>query len=157
MADTVAAPAPAAAEPTRGRKRLLLVVVVALAAIAAGTVAARMVLAPSEAAADVPAAPVEGDVVTIGQMTTSLAGPGTHYARVDLAAVLEASADATTVEERFPLLRDRALSVLMGFDAERLRTVKGADALRAKLTEQAQQVWQDDEVVRIVLTDLLVQ
>lgn len=158
MADTLAVPLPteAAESSGSGGKRTRLIIAVVVLALAA--VAAKMFLLPGAAAeSGPPPAPEEGAVVTIGQMTTSLAGGGSHYARVELAAVADAATDATALEERFPLMRDQALTVLMGFSAEELRTVEGADALRAALTERAQEVWEEGEVLRIVLTDLLVQ
>ncbi len=155
MADTVAVPAPA---PVADKKRRLPLLIVAVVVLVGAGVAGKMFLLPApEAEAGASVEPEEGAVVTIGQMTTSLAGGGTHYARVDLAAVTNAAADPATLEERFPLMRDQALDVLMGFSADELRTVEGADALRAALTERAQEVWEDEEVLRIVLTDLLVQ
>ena len=158
MADTRAVPLPteadASADAKGGKRKLVVVAVVVLAVVA---VVAKMFLLPSGAADGPPPPPEEGTVVTIGQMTTSLAGGGTHYARVEIAAVANAAADATALEERFPLMRDEALSVLMGFTPDQLRTVEGADALRAALTDAAQEVWEDDQVLRIVLTDLLVQ
>lgn len=155
MADTLAVPLPTD-DSEKGSRRTLVIVVVVVLVLAA--VAAKALLFPGSAAdAGPPATPVEGEVVTIGQMTTSLAGGGTHYARVELAAVANAAADAAGLEDRFPLMRDQALTVLMGFTADQLRTVEGADALRVALTERAQQVWEDDQVLRIVLTDLLVQ
>lgn len=154
MADTVAVPAPATSS-SGGRLKLVLALV---AVLALGAVGAKVFLLPtSEPAAAEPAAPEEGPVVAVGQMTTSLAGGGTHYVRVDLAAVTDAAADASALEDRFPLMRDEALDVLMAFTPEQLRTVEGADELRDALTERAQQVWEDGEVLRIVLTDLLVQ
>ena len=157
MADTAAVPAPTAADASSGGRLKLVLALVAVLALAA--VGAKMFLfAPADAPEATPAAaPEEGPVVAIGQMTTSLAGTGAHYVRVDLAAVTAADADSSTLEDRFPLMRDEALDVLMGFTPEQLRTVAGADELRAALTERAQSVWADGEVLRVVLTDLLVQ
>ena len=154
MADTAAVPAPTASG-AGGRVKLL---VVALVVLAGAGVGAKTFLLPAPAADEgAPAVVEEGPVVTIGQMTTSLAGEGTHYARVDLAAVTNAAADPASLEERFPLMRDEALDVLMGFSAQDLRTVEGADRLRTALTARAQEVWEDEQVLRVVLTDLLVQ
>ncbi len=149
----VAAEAPAAAG---SKKKLVIGVVLGLVVAAA----AYMFLMGGGGAADViaePTAPEEGAVVTVGQMTTSLAGPGTHFVRVEIGAVLNATTAEADVEAAFPLLRDAALSVLMGFDADTLRSVAGADTLRTELTAAAQEIWEDEEVLRIVLTDLLVQ
>lgn len=155
MADTLAVPMPADAPSRGGRLKVVLAGVAVLALLA---IAAKTFLLPGAAAEPgPPPPPEEGQVVTIGQMTTSLAGGGTHYARVELAAVANATADAAGLEARFPLMRDQALTVLMGFTADQLRSVEGADALRDALTERAQVVWEDDQVLRIVLTDLLVQ
>lgn len=156
MADTVAVPAPAPADAAPGRRRKLVMVVLAVVGLTVAAVVVRTFLL-SPPAEDAPApAPEEGAVVTIGEMTASLAGGG-NYARVELAAVANAEVDAGSLEARFPLMRDQALSVLMGFSAERLRTVEGADELRSALTERAQVVWEDQQVLRVVLTDLLVQ
>lgn len=159
MADTlaVAAPAEEEAEETKKGGKLKLIII-AVVAIALGGVAAKMfLLSPAPVDEGPPPPPEEGAVVTIGQMTTSLAGEGNSYARVELAAVTNAEADATMLEEKFPLMRDEALTVLMGFSAQQLKTVEGADQLRAALSERAQEVWDEEEVLRIVLTDLLVQ
>ena len=156
MADAVAVAAPVVeATDGRGKKKKVLVLAVVLIAVAA--VAIKMFVLPGAAEAGPPPPPEEGEVVTVGQMTTSLAGGGTHYARVEIAAVTNAAADATALEGDFPLMRDQALTVIMGFTAEQLRTVEGADQLRDALTQKAQTVWEDDQVLRIVLTDLLVQ
>ena len=156
MADAVAVADPVAeATDGRGKKKKMVVLAAVLVAVAA--VAIKMFVLTGEAEAGPPQPPEEGAIVSIGQMTTSLAGGGTHYARVDIAAVTNAAADPTALEEDFPLMRDQALTVIMGFTAEQLRTVEGADQLRDALTEKAQTVWEDDQVLRVVLTDLLVQ
>lgn len=158
MADTATVPPPVAEEaPPKGRKKLRLVVVVLLVLLAGAAGLKMTVLSPSEAATEEEVVPEEGEIVAIGEMTTSLAGGGSHYVRVQLAAVLNATADATAAEGRFPLMRDRALGVLMAFTADELRTVEGAERLRTTLTREAQTVWEDEQVLRIVLTDLLVQ
>lgn len=157
MADTATVPPPVDEEaPPTGRKKVRLIAVLLVVALVGAAGVKVTLLSPSEAAAE-DLVPEEGEIVTIGEMTTSLAGPGSHYVRVQLAAVLNASADAAVAEERFPLMRDRALGVLMAFTPEDLRTVEGAERLRSILTEEAQSVWDDDQVLRIVLTDLLVQ
>lgn len=157
MADTATVPPPVADEaPPKGRRKLRLIVVL-LVVVLVGAAGVKVTLfSPSEAAAE-DLVPEEGEIVAIGEMTTSLAGPGSHYVRVQLAAVLNTSADAAVAEERFPLMRDRALGVLMAFTPEDLRTVEGAERLRSTLTEEAQTIWDEDQVLRIVLTDLLVQ
>jgi flagellar basal body-associated protein FliL len=150
----------AAAEtaPSRTRRRWLVPVLVLLVA---GGAAAAFALGPwGDGAADEPEVPVvlhDGDVVVVGSMTTSLGGDTRAYARVELAVVLHPDAARTLVEPRFPVLRDGALTVIMGFRPSELRTVEGAERLRAELTDRAQQVWPDGEVLRVLVTDLVVQ
>ena len=157
MAEAVAVAAPVAESTGAGGKKKMKLLVLAVVAIVVGAVGAKMFLLTGDAEAGPPPPPEEGAVVTIGEMTTSLAGSGAHYARVEIAAVTNAAADAASLEAAFPLMRDQALTVLMGFTAEQLRTVEGANQLRDALTEKAQGVWEEQEVLRIVLTDLLVQ
>lgn len=157
MADTVAVTAPAA----RSGKRKLVVVMLVVAAVAAGTLGGRLLFAgdpadPGEAVEAAPT-PVEGEVVTVAELTASLGGSGAHYARVEFGAVLADTATAAAVEPRFPLLKDLALTTVMGFEPDELRTVAGADRLREELTARAAEVFPDGEVLRIVLTELLVQ
>lgn len=158
MADSVAVAAPAG-DATEKKSKKLVVIVAAVLAVVAGALGARTFLgggSPDGAAAADPA-PQEGAVVSVAQMTASLAGAGSHYARIEFAAVLDATADQAAAEAKFPLLKDGALSVLMGFGADELRTVDGADRLREQLTAKAHEIYPDGEVVRIVLTELLIQ
>jgi len=157
MADTMtqadAAPAPA---PAPRRRRLLLLLLAAGLAVAG----AGLAFGPwggGDGAVDEHETVADGEVVVVGGMTTSLGGDTQAYARVELAVVLRPDADRTTVEPRFPVLRDAALTVIMSFRPSELRTVEGAERLRVELTDRAQQVWPDGEVLRVLVTDLVVQ
>jgi flagellar basal body-associated protein FliL len=166
MADSVAVAAPAG-DATEKKSRRLVVIAAVVLVVVAGAFGTKTFLGAgsSDAATTADPAPEEGAVVSVAQMTASLAGGApsdagggaSHYARIEFAAVLDANADQTTVEARFPLLKDGALSVLMGFGADELRTVAGADRLREALTAKAHEIYPDGDVVRIVLTELLIQ
>jgi flagellar basal body-associated protein FliL len=61
------------------------------------------------------------------------------------------------VGERFPLLKDRVLDIMSGFTAAQLLAPGGLDQVRERLSAEAQEVWPDGEVMRVLVTELLVQ
>lgn len=140
-------------KPRRPRRRLLLVIGGALLGIAlAGGVF--FLRGPAEEEA---AAPVDGPIVEVAQMTVNLAGSQLHYARFGFAVVLQEEFAAPDVEERFPLLQDAALSEVQTFNPDVLRTPEGLDELRGSLTARAGEVYPDGQVLRVVLTEMVVQ
>ena len=154
MAKTAPA-SPDAASSEGGRSKLLLLVgVLAVLGVAAGGF---LFLGGEGAAAEEPTAPVEGPVVEVASMTLNLAGPATSYAKLAFAAVLVEGADEAAVSARFPLLKDAAITEVGTIDAATLRTPAGVEELRDRLTERAADVYPDGEVLRIVLTELVVQ
>lgn len=140
-----------------GKKKLVILVVLALALGAGGFMAMRMLSAP---AAEEPVAeptPVEGEVLDVAEMTATLAGDTPHLARVGFAVVLEESADSALVESKFALLKDAAVTELTESSADELVTPAGVDDLRSRLSVRARDVYPDGEVLRVVLTELVVQ
>lgn len=151
----VAAPAPDA--PKRSKRLLLVVVAAVVAAAAAGyVVSSRGAGAPAEEA-PAEAAVAEGEVLEVGTVTTNLAGSPGRYARVGVALVLAADADPVAVQGRIALVKDAALRVIGRQEAAALQTPEGSTALRAQLTEEITAVYPEGTVLRVVLTELLVQ
>lgn len=152
------APAPPAAPleeaPASGGKRKL-VIVLALVVVAAAAAVWFLVLTPGGEAEAAEVA--EGAVVQLEPLTTTTGTAALHHARVALALVLAEDADEVTVTERAPLLEDALLREIATMDADLLRSADGSNQLRANLTAHAQEVWSDGEVLRVVLTELLVQ
>ncbi len=100
----------------------------------------------------------EGAVIEAGELTVNLADEGEpRYARVNFAVVLDATADSGVVGERVALLQDAALSVMSGYTSAELRGPAALDGVRGELTEKAQEIYPDGEVLRVVLTELIVQ
>lgn len=158
-ADTAPVPTePAAAAPTRSRRRLFLILGVVLA-VGLG-VGAYVFLGGDQAAADAPPpaeeAAVDGPIVEVGTLTTNLAG-STRYARVGIALVLTADADPAAVASRLALVKDAAISEIGSHEAETLQSDGGTEALRVGLTERIVALFPDGEVSRVALTELLVQ
>lgn len=115
-----------------------------------------------EAAAEEPevieaAEPVEGAIIESEEMTVNLADSDPRYARIRFAVVLHEESDQTAVGERFPLLKDRILDVMSGFTADELLTNGGLDDVRTELTAASAHVWPDGDVLRVLVTELLVQ
>ena len=100
---------------------------------------------------------VEGPVVEAEQMTVNLADEGLRYARIKFAVVLPLGGDTAAVGERFPVLKDAVLSVVSGYTADQLLGADSLDRLRSEFTAAAHEVWEDGEVLRVVITEVLVQ
>lgn len=100
---------------------------------------------------------VEGEVIEIDTMTVNLVGEPGRYARVGFAVVLDATADNSIVGARVPLLRDMALTVLTDFTSAELQTAAGMERLRQALSDRSVGLFPDGEVIRAVLTELIVQ
>ena len=158
MTDTATA-APVTAPSGAPPKRRRIVVLAAVVLIAGGGgYAATTLLSPPAAAAPAPApTPVEGAVVEVAEMTATLAGEVPHLARVGFAVVLAEGVDAAVVEPRFALLKDAAVSELARSSAGVLITPEGVDDLRERLSQRAVATYPDGEVLRVVLTQLVVQ
>jgi flagellar protein FliL len=152
MSATMAEDAELVEEP-RGRRKLVLVLLVVVLAAAGG---GWWFLGPA-AADDEPPADVDGEIVAVPPMTTTVGRSSLHHARVSLAIVLTVDADPLEVEPRLPLLQDALLREMAGLTAEELRSAEGSDALRARLSVAARELWGEEVVRRVILTELLVQ
>jgi flagellar protein FliL len=138
--------------PAKKRWKLYLAVLVAV--IAGGAAAAFFLLGGGGPEEEIEV--VEGEIVQLEAQTTTLGeGPAVH-ARVAIAVVLAEGVAVEVIPPRTPLLRDALLRELAVMDSDTLRTVAGSDQLRQRLTADAQEIWEEGEVVRIVLTELVV-
>lgn len=135
------------------RRRLLLILagVLLLAVLGGGWWAFGM----ANAAEKIP--DVDGPIVPLEPLTTTVGEDGIHHARVSVAVVLTVRADPEEIEPRVPLLKDALLKEVSATDADTIRSAEGSDRLRARLSEQARDIWGEEVVRRVVLTELLVQ
>ncbi|HXF73247.1 MAG TPA: flagellar basal body-associated FliL family protein [Actinomycetota bacterium] len=142
----------------RGWKRRLVVLAVILATMAAGSsVLLGGAAEDREAGADVAQESKEGEVIEVEPLTVNLAEPGLHYARVGLGLVLAEGANAEEVTARLALLKDVLISTVASFRSRTLVTVAGQEELRRALTRVAHEVYGEGTVLRVVLTELVVQ
>lgn len=140
-----------------GKKKLVMIVVPVLVVIAG---AAGFFLRGGDAAeASVPTTVpvVEGDVIEIDTMTVNLVGEEGRYARVGFAVVLDATAASGDVGKKVPLMRDATLTVMTDFNSTELQTAEGMERLRQELSDAVVAIFPDGEVIRAVLTELIVQ
>jgi flagellar basal body-associated protein FliL len=140
-----------------GRRKVVILLVLALVVGAGAFVAMRLLSGPPAQASTAEPEPVEGAVLEVAEMTATLSGDVPHLARVGFAVVLEESADSAVVESKFALLKDAAVTELAQSSAESLVTPEGVDDLRSRLTVRAHDIYPDGEVLRVVLTGLVVQ
>ena len=145
-------------EKSGGKKKLIMIVVPIVAVIAAG--AGFFLRSGDTAAAAVPTTTipvVEGDVIEVDTMTVNLIGEEGRYARIGFAVVLDSTADSGAVGKKMPLMRDATLTVMTEFDSVELQTAEGMDRLRKELSDAVVAIFPDGEVIRAVLTELIVQ
>jgi len=99
----------------------------------------------------------DGPVIEVDEMTITLADDPIRYARLKFAVVLPAGGDTTVVGDRVPLLKDAVLTAISGYTADQLVGAEALDTLRDQLTASALTVFTEGEVLRVVITEVLVQ
>lgn len=104
---------------------------------------------------------LEGEVLDVGALTIVLADNNEdgslRYARVGLALVLNAEADSSAIAGKVSLMQDAAISVFSDMTTEELLGADGAAEARQRLTNAAQEIYDEGEVIRVVLTEMLLQ
>ncbi|HEY4937760.1 MAG TPA: flagellar basal body-associated FliL family protein [Actinomycetota bacterium] len=141
----------------KGKGKIVIILVVVLVA---GIGAKFTVLSGGKAsgkATPAPApTPTPGVVIDLGTMTINLADPG-RYALVGLAVELGPTGTAEKFTPEMPLLKDATVRKLAGWTAAKLLTAAGQEDVRTQLTDQAQLLFGKDSVVKVLLTELIVQ
>lgn len=150
----------AAQEGAAKKKGKGKIIVIVVAAMLAGGVGAKFtLLSGGKSGTPKPAptpAPTPGQVIDLGNLTINLAEPS-RYALVGLAVELGKTADPATITTQMPLLKDAGVRKLNGLPAATLLSSAGQDQVRAELTDQAQQLFGKDKIVRVLLTEVVVQ
>jgi len=132
---------------------------IVLAVVLAGVGAKFTVLSGGKAGKGTPtpaATPTPGPVIDLGDLTINLAEQS-RYALVGLAVELGKTANPETITAQMPLLKDASVRKLSGMSAATLLSQAGQDQVRAELTDQAQQIFGKDAIVRVLLTEVVVQ
>lgn len=140
-----------AAEGERKTLKVLLIILVVVAVAAAATWWF-VLRSPAEA---MPAQ--DGEVVVLDPLTTTMGESSLRHARVNLAVVLAEGEEVEVVGTKAPILQDALLREIAQMDADELRSSSGSEALRVRLSEQAREIWGEEVVRRVLITELLVQ
>lgn len=143
--------------PKKSKAKLIMIIVPVLLALLGGAYFFLLNGEGAETAATTTTVLEEGDVIEVGDLTVTLADDQLRYAKVGIAVVLSTVADSGVVGKRVPLIQDAAITVLSRFTAAQLLTDSGLDELRGELTDAARALFPDGEVMRVVLTELVIQ
>lgn len=141
----------------KGKGKLIAIVVAAM--LVGGVGAKFTVLSGGKTGTPKPTptpTPTPGPVIDLGDLTINLAEPS-RYALVGLAVELGKTADPATITSQMPLLKDAGVRRLSGISAVTLMSLAGQDQVRTELTDQAQQIFGKDKIVRVLLTEVVVQ
>lgn len=101
--------------------------------------------------------PPDGPVIEMDEMTVTLAGDPVHYAKIKFAVVLPENGDTTVIGDRVPILKDAVLGKISGLTIDDLMGPEALDNLRDEITDAALSVFPDGEVLRALVTEVLVQ
>lgn len=102
-----------------------------------------------------PPPPEDGEIIPLEPLTTTTGEETLRHARVGIAIVLTNGEDPAVVEPSIPLLQDALLREVAGMSADQLRSVEGSEELRFRLSAHARDIWGEEVVRRVVLTELL--
>ena len=135
-----------------GRSRVLLIAVAAALLLALAGGGWWFFLADRE-----PAPPSDGEVLVLPALTTTTGNSTLRHARISMGIVLVDGEDPDVLERKVPILQDALLREVAEMDADQLRSPEGSDQLRRQLTADAHEIWSEEVVRRVILTELLVQ
>ena len=147
----------AAADGEKGGKKKMVMIVVPVLAVVGFMAKSTLLKGKAADAKEAKPAPVEGEVVDVGSLTVNLADVDKHYARVGIALVLNATAHSEEIVNKVPLLKDEAITKIGAHTSAELRTGEGQEKLREELKEATEHVWHEDEVLKVALTEILIQ
>lgn len=134
-----------------GRSKLVVLLALgALLLVAGGAVWFFVLGGDSE-----PPPPEDGEIISLEPLTTTTGEETLRHARVGIAIVLVDGEDPEVVESSIPLLQDALLREVAGMSADQLRSVEGSEELRFRLSAHARDIWGEEVVRRVVLTELL--
>ncbi len=135
-----------------GRSRLVTVLAVLALLVSVGGGAWWFFLADHE-----PEPPADGEVVVLPSLTATTGNATLRHARIAIGIVLVEGEETVVVDQKIPLLQDALLREIAQMDADELRSPDGSDQLRRQLTADAHEIWGEEVVRRVILTELLVQ
>ena len=100
---------------------------------------------------------IEGEIFELPEMVINLQGGEVSYVRVGLALVLEEGTLAADFEAESAIAKDVILEDLSGRTAEQLRSSQGKQDVKADLSMAIREAYDDEKVIRVLFTALVMQ
>ena len=160
MADDDATDAEEEEEEGGGGKKKIIMAVVGLAALGG---VYNFVLKPSpppDELADVEEAEpeiIEGDIVELDEMILNIGGDSPGFLRIGIAIVLDDATPAADFEAESAIAKDVAVQYLSSLSQEQLRTEAGRNLAKDELGAMIREAYDDEKVVRVLFTALVMQ
>ncbi len=101
--------------------------------------------------------PPEGEILQMEEMIVNLAGPEETYLKIRLALVLDTLTLAEEFEHHLPIAQDVAVHYLSSLEPEELRTAEGREHVKEELTELVKEAYHEEHVLRVLITELVMQ
>ena len=101
--------------------------------------------------------PPEGEIVQMDEMILNLAGPDETYLKIRLALVLDTQTLAEEFEAELPIAQDVAVLYLSSLEPDELRTLEGKEHVKEGLTEKIKEEYKGEKVMKVLITELVMQ
>jgi flagellar FliL protein len=102
--------------------------------------------------------PQLGEMFPLETFVVNLADAnGQRYLRVTMQLELAPGVPAATMEQRLPLIRDVALTILPTKSFDEIRTVDGKSALRGEIMDRLNTLLYEEGIVNIYFTEFVIQ
>jgi flagellar FliL protein len=140
------------------KSKLPLFAAIGIVVLGGGGFAVTQVMAGGDEEANAAAEPQEGEVKPLESMIVNLADKdAVRFARVGAALVFAAEADTAAAVAKLPLVRGAILRTFVPKSSHDLTSLEGLDRINTEITEAAKSVITDGTLMRVVITDLVVQ
>lgn len=101
--------------------------------------------------------PPEGEIVQMEEMILNLSGPDQTYLKIRLALVLDTTTLAEEFEAELPIAADVAVLYLSSLTPEDLETAEGKEHVKEVLTEKIKEEYKGEKVMKVLITELVMQ
>lgn len=133
-----------------GKQKIIAAAVIAL-------VGYKFFLAPKPTPVAADAAPKEGAIVALPDLTLNLKDTEARYLRVGVGLILEAGTTAEAMKEELPRASDVAVTFLSGFTYEQLHNVEEREKAKEELSKKVREAYENKKVVRVIFTSFVMQ
>ena len=100
---------------------------------------------------------IEGEILELEEMILNIGGEETGYLRVGIAIVLEEGTAAAEFETESAIAKDVAVQYLSSLTNDDLRTAEGRQKAKDELSTMMREAYDDEKVVRVLFTALVMQ